>query len=212
MKKIIWFLFAALPLMASAKNVVDAKYLVGGIPEKNGVVTFSKSFTVENKTKGEIMSTLVSYINGLTGKAIESQRTRMISDGSDGNAVVAKVEEYMIFTKKALNFDRTRFRYQISAAVEGNTVNVTLSQVSYYYNEDMEGNNGITYKAEEWITDKAALNAKGTKLLPRSKKFRIKTIDRVDEIYESLLDAFDTNKNKETGERIRGGVKVVGNQ
>lgn len=199
----------ALPLVAFSKNVVDAKYLAGGVPEKNNVVTFRKSFTVENKSKTEIVSALSSYMNNLTKSAIESQRTRMISDGSEDGVVVAKVEEYMVFTKKALNFDRTRFRYQISAAVEENTVNVTLSQVSYYYNEDMEGNNGVTYKAEEWITDKEALNSKGTKLLPRSKKFRIKTIDRVEAIFNSLLDVFDTNKDAKTGENIRGGVKVV---
>lgn len=209
MKKIIWLIVMALPLVAFSKGTVDAKYLAGGVPEKNNVVTFSKSFTVENKSKDEIVSALSSYMNNLTKSAIESQRTRMISDGSEDGTVVAKVEEYMVFTKKALNFDRTRFRYQISAAVEGNTVNVTLSQVSYYYNEDMEGNNGITYKAEEWITDKEALNSKGTKLLPRSKKFRIKTIDRVEAIFNSILDVFDTNKDAKTGENIRGGVKVV---
>jgi colicin import membrane protein len=44
--------------------------------------------------------------------------------------------------------------------------------------------------AEEWITDKEAVNKKNTKLLPISGKFRRKTIDRKDFLFnkfESLL-------------------------
>ena len=37
--------------------------------------------------------------------------------------------------------------------------------------------------AEEWITDKNAVNKKGTRLLPMSAKFRRATIDRVKEIF-----------------------------
>ena len=75
--------------------------------------------------------------------------------------------------------------------VSGNKVNMTITQVSYYYNEDIDGTNGINYKAEEWITDEEALNKKQTKLLPRSGKFRVKTIDRVEEIFNAAMDAFD---------------------
>ena len=68
---------------------------------------------------------------------------------------------------------------------------MVINQISYYYQEDMEGKNGVTYKAEEWITDKEAINKAGTKLYPRSGKFRRKTIDRMEQIFEGAMDAFE---------------------
>ena len=95
-----------------------------------------------------------------------------------------------------INLDRTRFIYQIQAQAEGNRVKLSISQISYYYNEDGEGKNGVYYKGEEWISDKEAINKKGTKLYPRSGKFRIKTIDRVENIFEKCMDAFEEEVTK----------------
>ena len=97
----------------------------------------------------------------------------------------------MIFKKKPFSLDRTRFRYQISAEMDGKEVKLKVSQISFYYNEDMAGENGVTYKAEEWISDKEAVNKSGTKLYPRSGKFRIKTIDRVEEIFNLITNALN---------------------
>jgi colicin import membrane protein len=189
--------------MATAKKPVEPKYLKGGVPEENGMIVFRKSFSITNKQTSEIFSTVSDYINNqIVAPAIHERRTRILSDGKADGVIVAKVEEYMTFRHVFLNLDRTRFIYQIQASVEGNKVNLAISQISYYYNEDREGNNGITYKGEEWITDKEALNKKGDKLYPRSGKFRIKTIDRVEDIFEKCMDAFDV----ENGKKVRQGV------
>ena len=44
----------------------------------------------------------------------------------------------------------------------------------------------MKYKAEEWITNKYAVNKKGTKLLPISGKFRRKTVDRMNELMGNI--------------------------
>ena len=44
-------------------------------------------------------------------------------------------------------------------------------------------------RAEEWITDENALNKKKDNLSKYSGKFRRKTIDRKDNIFETLLEA-----------------------
>ena len=107
---------------------------------------------------------------------------------------MARIEEYMTFNKTFYELDRTRFRYLLNAEVKGQKVNLTITQISYYYNEDMDGKNGVNYKAEEWITDELAVNKKGTKLYPRSGKFRKMTVDRVQEIFQGFMDAFSTKK------------------
>lgn len=196
MKKLFLALLLLMPLLAVAKKPVDAKYLKGGIPEENGIIVFRKSFSVPNMQKDQIFSVLSSFVNKvIIDPAIHEVRTRITSDGKEDGVIVAKVEEYMTFSHKFLSLDRTRFIYQLQASVEGNNVKLAISQISYYYNEDQDGNHGVTYKGEEWISDAVAVNKKGTKLYPYSGKFRIKTIDRVEEIFESCMDAFEASAN-----------------
>lgn len=185
MKKILFALLLCLPLLSIAKGKGDdSKYLLGAVPEVNGVVTFQKTISVAGKSQAQVYQAINNYMqNAILGNAIEGLRTRVISDGKQDGNIVVKAEEYMIFKKKALNLDRTRFRYQLSANTTEGKCELTLNQVSYYYNEDMNGENGVTFKGEEWITDKEAVNKKGTALYPRSGKFRRKTIDRVEEIF-----------------------------
>ena len=134
MKKILFAIFALLTVTAGAKSNVDSKYLAGGVPEENGMVIFRKSFRVPGKTQQEILTKIRSYVTeDLIAKGIEGLRTRMISDGQDDATVVARVEEYMVFKSKPLYLDRTRFRYQISAQVKGDCVNMEIAQISYYY-------------------------------------------------------------------------------
>lgn len=191
MKKIILFLFLCLTttFVASAE---DNKYLAGAVPEVNGIVTFEKSFKVKGKTDQQIYSTMLDYVkNELVGKAIDDLRTRIISEESTDGSISARIEEYLLFKKKPLYLDRTRLRYQITITTGNAGVKMVINQISYYYQEDMEGKNGVTYKAEEWITDKEAINKAGTKLYPRSGKFRRQTIDRMEQIFEGAMDAFE---------------------
>ena len=59
----------------------------------------------------------------------------------------------------------------------------------------MEGEHGIIFKAEEWISDGEALNKAKTKLYPKSGKFRRKTVDRMEEIFDQAMDLFDVPKS-----------------
>ena len=186
-------------LMAGKRDYMkDPKYLLGAVPEVEGVVTFQKNFSVTDKSEQQIKGIVHAYVtNSLVGGGIQNQQpeyTRIISDDEGAGTLVARIEEYMTFSHVFLNLDRTRFRYLISTAVRGQKVSLTITQISYYYNEDMEGKNGVPYKAEEWITDKVAVNKKGTKLYPRSGKFRRMTIDRVEEIWGGIMDALSTKE------------------
>ena len=200
MKKNI--LFAALMcwslcLMAGKRDYYkDPKYLLGAVPETEGVVTFQKNITVTDKSEQQVYDILLAYINNsIMSNAIQNQQySRLISEEKGNGTIVARIEEYMTFSHVFLNLDRTRFRYLLSAKVTGQKVNITITQVSYYYNEDREGKNGVNYKAEEWITDKVAVNKKGTRLYPRSGKFRMRTVDRVQEIFEGFKDALTTKQ------------------
>lgn len=196
-------LFAALlclPLCLMAhKDDKNPKYLLGAVPEVDGIVTFQKNFSVTDKSEQQIYDVLLAHINNpLISDAIHDKSvpyTRIISEEKGEGTIVARIEEYMTFKRiPIISLDRTRFRYMLSAEVKGQKVSLTLTQISYYYNEDMDGKNGVNYRAEEWITDKEAVNKKGTKLYPKSGKFRRLTVDRVEAIFAGFMDAFATKK------------------
>lgn len=193
MKKLVFSFLTlfALSVMAKAAND-DSKYLAGAVPEENGIVTFKKSFTVSDKSAQEVSETMKAFVNGLVENSIPAPGSyaRVLEDTNE--SIAARVCEWMVFKKKVLNLDRTRFRYQINVTFENNRVTMTITNITYYYGEDMEGNRGEIYKAEEWISDAEALNKTKTKLYPRSGKFRRFTVDRAEEIFDQAMDLFGT--------------------
>lgn len=175
------------PVAMTAQTSASA-YLAGAVPEEGGLVTFTQTFDVTGKTKADIAAALSAYVKTLVANARQDLRTRVTSE--EGGTIVARVEEIMTFKKKFLNWDHTYFRYLITAeALSDTQARVTIRNISYYYGFDQEGNNGEEYKAEEWIADRVAINKAGTKLYPRSKKFRMKTVDRAQEIFSEIESA-----------------------
>ena len=191
MRKIL-LLLLCLPILAFAKEQDDSKYLAGAVPETNGQVLFQQTFAVKGKSKQQIYDVMKNYIIGLTKTENQLSKTKMVMDDPTEGMLVARFEEWMIFKKKPLNLDRTRFRYMLTIQCEEGKCHMELTQIVYYYEEDMEGFNGKTYRAEEWINDANALNKAQTKLLWGSAKFRRKTVDRVEEIFADAREAFET--------------------
>lgn len=179
-------------MLAFAKEKKDdSKYLAGAVPEVNGQVLFQQTFAVKDKNKQEIYTVMRDFIRQMTKEEIQMQGTKMVMEDSVEGTVVGRFEEWMTFKKKPLVWDRTRFRYLLTAECSDGKCHMTLTQISYYYEEDNDGYNGRTYRAEEWINDANALNKAKTKLLWGSAKFRRKTVDRVEEIFTGARDAFE---------------------
>ena len=207
MKKIILILLLLMPVMAMAQKVKEdknaPKYLKGAVPVENGIVTFKKSFRVPGQSDAQLYENMLFYVkDNLVVKGIEDAWTRMLSEGKEDGVIAARVEERMVFSKKLLSLDQTRLRYQINVTTGQGKVNITVTQISYLYGEEWEenkptGKGGEIYRAEEWITDEHALNKKGTKVLSGSGKFRRKTIDRMNEIFENAMDMFEEKVKEE---------------
>lgn len=66
---------------------------------------------------------------------------------------------------------------------ENGKVNIAVTRLHYLYEEERTP---LRYTAEEWISDSKALNKKQTKLLPISAKFRRKTVDRMEELFNQI--------------------------
>ncbi|MBO4613395.1 MAG: DUF4468 domain-containing protein [Bacteroidaceae bacterium] len=210
MKKLLLCMMLIAAIGATAKEKKDdSKYLKGAVPEVNGMVTFSKSFSVPGKTEAELRDVMNDFVNKLVENSIPApgNYARMMEE-EGSNDITARVCEWLVFTKKVFNLDRARFRYQIKVSVTGQHITMTVDHISYYYNEDMETNNGEIFKAEEWISDKEALNKKQTKLYPISGKFRRKTVDRMEELFDTAMDTFEVEEPKKV-EPVKPKRKTV---
>jgi colicin import membrane protein len=116
------------------------------------------------------------------------ENSKLITEDTQKHELVASFEEWLVFKKSALVLDQTRFYYAIKAECKNGGVDVTMSHIRYLYEE---ARNPQRLVAEGWITDKDAVNKKNTRLFPGSGKFRRKTIDRKDFLFnkfESLLN------------------------
>ena len=97
--------------------------------------------------------------------------------------MAGRYDEWLVFKSIAIYLDQTRFRYVLSVKCDDGKAEVTMSHIRYLYEENR---NPQHYKAEDWITDDEAVNKKNTRLYPNSGKFRRKTIDRKDFIFNKL--------------------------
>lgn len=206
MKKILLMLLALVSLTASAQRD-DSRYLRGAVTEENGLIVFEKAFKVPGKSQAELYTAMKAYLTQLVTSSIPAPTSYARINQDTPDTLAARCCEWMVFKKKPLYLDRTRFRYQVNVFVSEGRVRMQVGQISYYYEEDNEGNNGKTIRAEEWISDREALNKAGTKLYPRSGKFRRKTVDRVQAIFEGAMDCFEEPEAPvQPQQKVRRGV------
>jgi len=189
MKKLLIAMMLTMPLAIAAQdntweqvqvNSQDQKYLAGAVPEVDGHVVFTKTINAPGKSAKQIYELLRKDLQVMTKEPNQIEQSRLTLEDADNNRVVASFQEWLVFKNKPLNLDRTRFLYQIIADCKDEQADIKLNRIVYIYDEERDM---TTYKAEEWITDQYGLNKKKTKLARVSGKFRRKTIDRVDYIF-----------------------------
>ncbi len=161
----------------------DAKYLRGAVPEVDGKVVFSCHIDAPGKSATEIYNILHEYMDKMTKEKNQMINSKLVVEDTQNHIVAAGFEEWLVFKSTAIVLDRTRFSYALKAECHDGGADVMLSHIRYLYEENR---NPQRYTAEDWITDKEAVNKKNTKLYPGSGKFRRKTIDRKDFIFNKF--------------------------
>lgn len=173
----------------TVKTSRDAKYLAGAVPLVDGKVEWKLDIDVPGKTADQIYDIMLQYMTELTEgeNQLEGSNAALVNKAE--HIVVASVREWLVFTDKFLSLDRTKFNYTLIAYCSDNHLTVTMGRITYIYEDGRVKNGGYVYKAEEWISDDNALNRKKTKLYKGSAKFRRKTIDRKDSLFDSIKAA-----------------------
>lgn len=163
----------------------DAKYLRGAVPEVDGKVVFTTTIKTD-KSSSVAYGIVKKYMQKMLREKNQIQ-SMIVEEDSVKGEIAATFCEWLVFKSNAIVLDRTKLNYVLQASCKDDEVTISMSRIVYLYGEGKELQR---YKAEEWICDKEAVNKKNTRLLPLSGKFRRKTIDRKDFLFnkfETLL-------------------------
>lgn len=205
MKKLFFLMMLLLPVWCVAQNArgVDKRYLAGAVPLVDGYVQFDRSYKVNNSTKAAIMDSLRSYVQReLVDGEEQLPQARLTEVNADSGIIAASIEEYMYFKRTNWQIHRVRFYYQLVLNVNNDGFTATMRRLHYRYDPEVTaGEFDEDRRAENWITDEAALSKDGKKLQRISGKFRKFTIDRKNEIFKGLALA--------AGAKSKRKVKVV---
>lgn len=190
-------LTVCLPLTMKADNPDDeTKYLVGAVPEVDGKVVFSKEFQIPGMDQDQIFERINKWM-ATRLQNNKNERSRVVYSDKAKGSIAGIGEEWIVFKSTVLSLDRTQINYQITVLCQPERCVVELEKIRFTYRENEK------YTAEEWITDKYALNKNKTKLVRGLAKWRIKTIDFADNLFKDVttaLSATATNVQKEEKE------------
>ena len=193
MKHLIAVLLMILPMTVAAQDnawersdnktqwKTDPHYLVGAVPEEDGRVVFTTNIKAPGKSASQIFAMLKKDFEQLCKEDNQFEQSRVSLADSSKWQLVGNYQEWLVFKDRALSLDRTRLFYNLIADCRDGEATIRLTRIHYLYDEERTP---TTYKAEEWITDKWGLNLKKTKLARVSGKFRRKTIDRKDYLFD----------------------------
>ena len=197
MKKLLIVMMMCLPLAVAAQNTwempeqgantmnPDQKYLVGAVPVVDGKVVFQTTVDAPGKNAEQVADIVRKYMTKMLKEPNQFEQSRIVMDDSVNHEIVGSYQEWLVFKSTALVLDRTRLMYNLIAKCEDGKADITMTRIYYLYDEERDPQ---TFKAEEWITDQEGLNKKQTKLSRVSGKFRRKTIDRKDFLFNKFAD------------------------
>lgn len=170
------------------ENTIDTKYMAGAVPENNGKVEWVLEIDVPGKSSTEIYNTMLAFLNDFTKSDNQLEGSGVSLVNKQDHIIVASIKEWLVFKENFLMIDRSKFFYTLMAYCDNAKLKVVMNRIYYRYEEE-RFKGGHLYKAEEWINDKNALNSKKNKLIRGTSKFRCKTIDRKDQVFEMIQAA-----------------------
>lgn len=183
MKQLLLF-FLIIPSLLMAQE--DQKYLAGAVPEEGGKVVFAKEISIPSLTKDQVYDIMYIWAQ----KYFSEEGRRLVYSDKDKGDIAAIGEEYLVFQSTALSLDRSIMNYRVTIECENSAANIKMTGIRYEYNVSYQ-RDPEKYSAEEWITDKYALNKKKDKLNRGNGKFRRKTVDFAEDMFASAMAAFN---------------------
>lgn len=173
------------------KTPIDKKYLEGACPMKNNKIEWQKYFYADDKSAKEIYDIMLPFLQNMVKGEKQTEKSQVAVVNEEEYQIGARFVEKMVFQNTALSLDQAEFAYQLLVYCIDGRCEVVMKSMSYIYEADRAG--GGQFPAEDMISDENALNKKKDGFQKGGvKKFRMKTIDRKDEIFASIKQALNS--------------------
>ena len=170
------------------KTPIDKKYLEGACPMVGNKIVWQKYFNADSKSAKEIYDIMLKFLQKMTKEEGQTQKSNVAVVNEEEYQIGARFVEKMVFQNSALSLDQAEFAYQLLVYCIDGRCEVVIKNMTYIYEADREG--GGVFPAEDMISDDIALNKKKDGFRKGGvKKFRMKTIDRKDEIFAKISRA-----------------------
>ena len=167
-----------------AKLKEAPKYLEGAITfDEQGKIVFDTEIEAPGKSAAQLYDLVFDYMSGLTHDK-ESKASRMALVNKDEHIIANAMDEWLVFSNSFISLDRTECKYNLIAKITDGKVSLSINHINYIYEEGRQ--TGFKLPAEEVIIDKVALTKKKNDLARIFGKFRKKTIDRKDQIFNEI--------------------------
>lgn len=181
-----YLLSLAIFFMATALSAqIDPKYDKGAVPEVDGKIVFTKSIASDPKLSDqELFETVKAWAYKNFNEGNQREKQKVLLEDFDKKQIACSGDMLLVFGRKLLSFDSSPMTYQLIMQIEDGKCETTVRNIRYLYNQGRDNEENMT--AEETISDKVAINKKGTKLNFFYDKFRRTTIDSLEQLFTSL--------------------------
>ena len=192
MKKLLLLLFL-LPACAALPAQEDSTYLAGAVPETEGKIKFAYSFDCTGIPQERLFRRLEEW-SEKRFRTEEDNQGRVLYTNMEKGQIVSQGSEYLVFLKHALALDRALFNYRVTFLLSPGRCDMEVSHLNYVYEDPTK-----KIPAEDIISDENALYRNGTKLIPGTKKFRIRTVDLVRSLRQDVEQAIAAMRPAKAG-------------
>ena len=176
-------------LIPALLHAQSDKYMAGAVPEVDGKVVFTRELNVSGVSGEQIYNALLDWSH----KTFTENSSRILYTDAQRGVIAAQGEEVMII-KIGLFPGKVKVMYMLTINSSDGKCTLTTSRIRYKNNpSSKDGEEIIT--AEEYITDKYALNKTKTKIFRGTGDYRSKTIDIVDRIASEAQNAVYSYNN-----------------
>lgn len=176
-------------LIPALLHAQSDKYMAGAVPEVDGKVVFTRELNVSGFSGEQIYNALLDWSH----KTFTENSSRILYTDAQRGVIAAQGEEVMII-KIGLFPGKVKAMYMLTINSSDGKCTLTTSRIRYKNNpSSKDGEEIIT--AEEYITDKYALNKTKTKIFRGTGDYRSNTIDIVDRIAAEAQNAVYSYNN-----------------
>ncbi len=174
------FLTFFIPFFAWSQD--DSIYLEGAVPMENGKVVFTKVIPAASLEQTEVFDSMLAWAKSF----VEGTDSRIVYTNREQGDIAIAGKENLVFQSTALALDQAQMDYRATIQCKKENCTLKISGIRYVYNVSYR-KEPERYTAEEWISDKYALNKSKTKLNRGNAKFRRKTVDFISKTFASAV-------------------------